>query len=67
VPPWLITSFGLPVATTTGRLIVVLSSNLSRHPFSAVTVVVGLSMVAAGWRILLHLRHRRALRRGSIS
>jgi hypothetical protein len=64
---WLITSFGLPVATTTGRLIVMTSTTLSRHPLSAVTAVAGSAVGAAGWGTLAHLRHRRALRRGSVS
>jgi hypothetical protein len=67
VTSWLITSFGLPVATTAGRLIVVASTGLSRNPLGAVTATAVSLVGAASGLMLAHRRRQRALRRGSIS
>ena len=64
---WLITVFSLPVATTTGRLVLLVSSGLVRSPFRVVGLVAAVPGVVAAWRALLYLRRRRTLRRGSIS
>jgi hypothetical protein len=65
---WLITSFGLPVVLTTGRL-TALTGALPRHPADvlAVAVAVVLSAVTTSCIGMAHRRHRRASRRGSTS
>ena len=64
---WLITVFSLPVATTTGRLVLLVSSGLVHSPLRALGLVAAVPGVVAAWRALLHLRRRRTLRSGSIS
>ena len=64
---WLITVFSLPVATTTGRLVLLVSSGLVRSPLRVLGLVAAVPGVVAAWRALFHLRRRRTLRRGSIS
>ena len=68
---WLIPSLGLPVAMTTGRLIVRTLTGVSRHPIRGVTGVTGsavmLLLVTLGCAALVGLRRRRASRRGSVS
>ena len=64
---WLITIFSLPVATTTGRLVLLVSSGLVRSPLRMVGLAAAVPGVVAAWCALLHLRRRRNLRRGSIS
>jgi hypothetical protein len=64
VAPWLITSFSLPVATATGRLVVSTLQHPPWVPIVLVTLVVGVAMASAG---LLGLRRRHASRRGSNS
>jgi hypothetical protein len=68
VQSWLITAFSLPVARSTGRLLLV-SSGLLRHPLHMVALAVAVSIVVAvaGSRSLLRARHRRTLRRGPVS
>jgi MYXO-CTERM domain-containing protein len=65
VSSWLIPSFGLPVAMTTGRLVVLTFSEASGHPITAVIGSAFLPMVAYG--ALAARRRRRASQRGSIS
>jgi hypothetical protein len=64
---WLITSFGLPVATTTGRLLDRTLSGLPGHLIVMAMIVVGLTTAVMGGRAALHLLHRRGSRRGSNS
>jgi hypothetical protein len=64
---WLITSFGLPVATATGRLVAATSTGLSRHLLSTIMAVLMVTVGVASWRVHLFRRHRRALRRASTS
>ena len=65
---WLIPSMGLPVVTTTGRLVVLALTGAWRHPIGAVTAAAGAAMMMiAGCAALLSLRRRRVARRGSIS
>jgi hypothetical protein len=63
---WLITSFGLPVALTTGRL-ATLTWGLPGHPTGALVVAVALSAVTTGCIVVAHWRRRRASQRGSTS
>jgi len=67
VQTWLITVFSLPVATTTGRLVLLVSSGLVRSPLRALGLLVVVPGAVGAWRTLLHRRRRRALRGGSIS
>jgi len=67
VQTWLITVFSLPVATTTGRLVLLVSSGLVRSPLRALGLAAGIPAVVAAWSAVLHRRRRRALRGGSIS
>jgi hypothetical protein len=71
VSSWLIPSLGLPVAMTTGRLIVRTLTGVSRHPIGGATGVTGsavmLLLVTLGCAALVGLRRRRASRRGSVS
>jgi hypothetical protein len=66
---WPITSFGLPVAMTTGRLVVGISTGLSGPAISAAAVATGagLSVLVLSCLTWLHLRRRRASRHGSSS
>jgi len=63
---WLITSFGLPVALTTGRL-TTLASSLPRHPAGVAVVAVVLSAVTASCIAVVQWRRRRTSQRGSTS
>jgi len=68
VSSWLIPSMGLPVVTTTGRLVVLALTGASRHPLGAVTAATGSAMMMiAGCAALVSFRRRRVTRRGSIS
>jgi hypothetical protein len=70
---WLIPSLGLPVAMTTGRLVVLTLTGASSHPRGSVIAAAGaalmlsLLLVMVGRRALGGRRGRRASRRGSIS
>jgi hypothetical protein len=64
---WLITSLGLPVATTTGRLVVMTLTGALRHPIGVVSLAAGSAVVLTGCGAPVVLRRRRASRRGSIS
>jgi hypothetical protein len=64
---WLITSLGLPVATTTGRLVVMTLTGALRHPIGVVSLSAGLALVVIACGVPVFLRRRRASRRGSIS
>ena len=68
---WLIPSMGLPVAMTTGRLLVLTLTGVPRHPIGAVAAATGsavlLLLLTVGCAALVGLRRRRASRRGSIS
>ena len=64
---WLITSFGLPVAMTMGRLAILGESLVSLHPFGA-TAAGSMGVTAAlACRAGVRRRHHRALRRASVS
>jgi hypothetical protein len=71
VTSWLIPSIGLPVAMTTGRLVVLTLTGVSRHPIGAVAAATGsavmLLLLTVGCAALVGRRRRRASRRGSIS
>jgi hypothetical protein len=71
VSSWLTPSLGLPVVMTTGRLVVLTLTGVSRGPIGAVTTATGsavmLLLATAGCAALVALRRRRASRRGSIS
>jgi len=71
VSSWLTPSLGLPVVMTTGRLVVLMLSGVSRRPIGAVTTATGsavmLLLVIVGCAALVALRRRRASRRGSVS
>jgi hypothetical protein len=71
VSSWLIPSMGLPVAMTTGRLLVLTLTGVPRHPIGAVAAATGsavlLLLLTVGCAALVGLRRRRASRRGSIS
>jgi hypothetical protein len=62
---------GLPVAMTTGRLVVLTLTGVSRHSIGAVSAVtvsaVMLLTLLVVCAALMGLRRRRASRRGSIS
>jgi hypothetical protein len=62
---------GLPVVMTTGRLVVLTLTGVSRGPIGAVTTATGsavmLLVVTVGCAALVGLRRRRASRRGSVS
>ena len=68
---WLIPSMGLPVAMTTGRLLVLTLTGVPRHPIGAVAAATGsavmLLLLTVGCAALVGRRRRRASRRGSIS
>jgi uncharacterized membrane protein len=64
---WPITSFGLPVAMTTGRLLIGISTGVSHHAIRLAAVVTGLSMLLIICLTTAHLRRRRASRHGSNS
>jgi hypothetical protein len=63
---WLITSFGLPVALTTGRL-TALTEALPRHPAGVLVMAVVLSVVTASAIAVAQWRRRRGSQRGSTS
>jgi hypothetical protein len=73
VSSWLIPSLGLPVAMTTGRLVVLTLTGVSRHAIGAATAASGsagllfLLLLTVGRAALVGLRRRRASRRGSVS
>jgi hypothetical protein len=67
VQTWLITCFSLPVATTTGRLVLLVSGGFLRHPLRMMAPVIFVSVVVGVSLSLLHVRRRRSLQRGSIS
>jgi hypothetical protein len=68
VSSWLIPSWGLPVAMTTGRLVVQTFTGASGHPIAAVTAVaMSALMLMIGCAALVSRRRRRASQRGSIS
>jgi hypothetical protein len=56
---WLITSFGLPVALTTGRLAAPVLGGLPRHPLSLAALAVTLSVLVTGLTLTLVRRRRR--------
>jgi len=64
---------GLPVAMTTGRLIVLTLTGVSRHAIGAATAATGfaamllLLLLMVGCAALVGLRRRRASRRRSVS
>jgi hypothetical protein len=62
---------GLPVVMTTGRLVVLTLTGVSRGPIGAVTTATGsavmLLLVTVGCAALVGRRRRRASRRGSVS
>ncbi len=65
---WLIPSLGLPVAMTTGRLVVLTLTGALRHPIGAVTAATAsVVMLLTGCAAAVGLRRRRTSRRGSIS
>jgi hypothetical protein len=66
VSTWLITSFGLPVALTTGRL-TALTESLPRHPADVLVGAVVLALVMTGSIVVAQWRRRRVSRRGSTS
>ena len=59
MPIWLITSFSLPVARTTGRLLALLVQGLWRNPFGVATLAGASSIVVVALGVLLALRQRR--------
>jgi hypothetical protein len=63
----LITSFGLPVALTTGRLMFLTMSGLLRRPILVLVYLCGLTLAVTAHRTVKHLRHRRVSRPGSTS
>jgi hypothetical protein len=63
----MITSFGLPVVMTTGRLVPLVLTGLTRHPVEAVAAVVTCLVSALCWGAATSLRRRRILRRASTS
>jgi cytochrome c biogenesis protein CcdA len=69
VSSWLITSLGLTVAMTTGRLVVLTLTGVTRHPIGAVTAAGSALMLLMGCAALMGLRRRRQRisRRASIS
>jgi hypothetical protein len=68
VSSWLIPSLGLPVAMTTGRLVVLTLIGASRHPIGAVTAATGsVVLLMMGCAAVVGRRRRRASRRASIS
>jgi Ca2+/Na+ antiporter len=71
VSSWLIPSLGLPVAMTTGRLVVLMLTGVSGHAIGAATAATGaavmLLLLTVGCAALVGLRRRRASRRGSAS
>jgi len=67
VSSWLITSLGLPVATTTGRLLDRILSDARGHVTGMAMMVVGLTTVVTGGRATVHLLRRRGSPRGSNS
>jgi len=62
---WLITSFGLPVVLTTGRLAAPVLGGLPRHPLGLATLAATLSIMAVG--LTLVRRRRRVSGGGSNS
>ncbi len=67
MPIWLLTSFSLPVVTTTGRLMTLFLHALWRNPPGMATFEAATSItVAVSWT-LLAVQERRILRRGSTS
>ena len=68
---WLIPSLGLPVAMTTGWLVVLMLTGVSGHAIGAATAATGsavmLLLLTVGCAALVGLRRRRASRRGSAS
>ncbi len=67
MPIWLITSFSLPVARTTGRLPALLMKDLWRNPFAMATLAAVSSTLLVGSWLLRAGRARRTSRRASIS
>jgi len=67
VPIWPLTSFSLPVARTTGRLMTLLVKDLWRNPFGLATLVTVSSIVVLCSWVFLAVRARRTSRRASIS
>jgi hypothetical protein len=68
VSSWLIPSLGLPVVMTTGRLVVLTLTGVTRHPIGAATAA-GCALMLMGCAALMGLRRRRQRisRRASIS
>ena len=67
---WLIPSLGLPVVMTTGRLVILTLSGVTRHPVGAVSAAAGgalMLMMGCGVLVSLRRRRQRVSRSGSIS
>jgi hypothetical protein len=69
VSSWLIPSLGLPVVMTTGRLVVLTLTGVTRHPMGAVGAAAGWAVILlTGYGALMSRRRRqRVSRRGSTS
>jgi hypothetical protein len=69
VSSWLIPSLGLPVVMTTGRLVVLTLTGMTRHPIGAMTAAGSAVMLMMGCAVPMSLRRRRqrVSRRGSTS
>ncbi len=65
--PRLLSSFGLPVALTTGRLVVWIAVDLTRHPIGLVAAVALPATTLMGCLVLAGRRRRLVSRRGSRS
>jgi hypothetical protein len=66
VPLRLISSFGLPVALTTGRLVIT-AIDLARHPIGPVLATILATALLTGGLAWAGVRRRFASRRGSPS
>jgi dolichyl-phosphate-mannose--protein O-mannosyl transferase len=64
VSPWLISSLGLPLVSTTGRLMII---HLLAHPAGAVTLTAAVAMVMAVFLTLARRQRRHVSRRASSS
>jgi hypothetical protein len=62
---WPVISFGLPVAMTTGRLIIESSTKLSSHATSVLVGTSVLLVLLTAQVTMLHLRRRRLRRLAS--
>jgi hypothetical protein len=64
-------SLGLPVVMTTGRLVHLTLSGMTRYPIGAMSAAGCAVMLRTGWAVLvslrLHRRRQRVSRHGSIS